>query len=1578
MLPKHDSFLTKIAVCIQHPDNNQTIGSGVVYNHKTLGDKLYILSAAHCFFNDGDQFQEPVDTVNLLFFNVITNNYETVVHRVDFDLVSADIDKDVAVLVISRQVLESLTGTLPMIEAVQERHSITHFIGKGFPSATMGRELVAIEPKWMQEIPTINKFQLHLSQDFSSAESARSQVDGFSGSGLFLVGSDSVYLYGIFTRFLEAGKLIYGQYLATINELLKANFLPTITFTFFGSNGLTPDFFKTTAVKSVDNLGPRFNEALNLRLPIALKFNDLAKDGVFKQRFLKAIDQYLTANNYRSREHQGLETLEDLYDDLKKYVNDWYSAVDWSPEGIIDRTRLYELIEEFNAASNEVSDTLYAKRSEIMRLDKGENKNYSYNPPLSGELSRVREMQRNNRELVNDLEELEIDLSNSPVMFLKGEAGSGKSHLFGDVVSLCNENGQPALLLLGQLFKKEQTIWQNILSQLDLPCTKDEFLSSLDAIGRQTGSRVLLMIDAINEGAGKDLWFDALPGFIHDFKAHRYVGLALSIRSTYWNTVVPKNVQSDQAITKLTHEGFSGNEYKALQLFCAYYGIRQPNFPILAPEYTSPLFLQLICQGIKASGKNVFPAGFQGISKIFIFYTSAVAARLAARRDIYKMRQAVIKSALEAFASAAFEKDGGRSLTVDEALALFDEHYIKYPDLLSDLIEEGVFIKGIRTSYDENVDDWEIIYFAYERFGDFYMAGQLLAPFQTQTEVKNAFAKGEKLGEMAGDMYRYNTGILEAFAVLLPEKFQLEIVEVFHWLFEDESDDIDNTKDWLNQWMINSLKWRDTSSIDNEKLTQWIRSSGHFFMDINNYLYFLVEMCAVGNHPFNGDRLHRFLSNYTMAERDGFWQRHIQGYHGRDDSEMAFPITRLIDWAWQDDISVLTDRETARLAGQTLAWILCTTNRGLRDQTTKAMVNLLQDQPGALIAILDAFKDTDDMYIAERLYAVGYGCTLRSSDNKTLEALAKAIYQRIFENRNPPEHILLRDYARCSIEYAFSKGLVIDIDMNTVRPPYQSILPDSFPTEEQVKKHELDDNDPDYRKKNGSATHQILRSVLTWDFSRYTIDSALHHLSPLKFTFKDELDVWLNKLPRGSKADLTRLEKYLEMRDTFKNRGTRMDRIWTKEDADKFRETIEKFYKEIDERVRSRMNPEQLTFFDEQVMPYFLLKLQLKKKENVGLDHKGIKQWIVQRVFDLGYNGEIHGDYDSSQREYDDRSSSRVERIGKKYQWIAFHQMMAILTDNYKIQERWSDRKAQHYQGPWEMMLRDVDPSFTTREERDKYPEDDFGVVDHKGKWWSMGKYDYWHRIPADWANTIADMPNPAQCIQKTDEQGKEWLYLNMSYNWKEPKLVGRDRWDEGRKEIWYMFQAYFIPKAKAPAIKDWLRQQNFFGRWLPENHSLTDLLARENYWSPISKEQQRETSLWQTLRDSNHKVMLATATAIGEMSEDKSGAHFQYLMPARKLFDALGLHYARKDGEFLNPAGEIVVTNVSPNGAMIRKDELQSFLETQNMEVIWLLLGEKNSFNRNNEDDDFRKAMSGVYSLAEEEISGSMNVTDW
>lgn len=1566
MTANNDQLLTRLTVRITDVLSNQTLGSGIIYSQKKIKDSIYILTAAHCLYKDADQFKSRLNEIQIDIFNPSKNLYIGIKHKINYNLVSSNVNDDLAVLVLDKTAIETITGELPEIKVIKERQSVSEFVVKGFPSSTKGKELVLTHLTWIQNMPTVPKFQLHLNQDFSTPESARSMVDGFSGSGVCLISHSQIYLIGIFTRFLEPGKVVYCQYLDSVNNLLESCFLPSIQFTFLGEYGLSAEFFSRSSALAIKNLGPRFDADLNFKLPIALLFSDLAKDIEFKRRLSTVIDKYLATPNYRTATHEWLKGAESEFKQFDNDLRAWFANLTWSPSEKIEIDPILQKLQDFNEKAQELISQFYK-----LRYDK-EEKNTS-DLLFQSEISALREMKRQNEDLIRSFDHININLSNQRRLIIKGDAGSGKSHLLGDITQNRNQNNLPTILLLGQLFKSGFNVWQNIQTQLNLNCTKEEFLKSLNHIGKQIGSRILVMVDALNEGAGKDLWFNELPGFIQEFTEYPYIGLVLTVRTTYWDAVIPPSIKNDEQFSIETHQGFRGNEYAALKLFCDHHGILQPDFPLLAPEYANPLFLQLVCRGIAESNEKVFSQSFQGFSKIFNFYTKALVEELSKKRDEYALRPNLVKEALELFSIKSFENTTSKSLSLNEVNELFDLHFGKFPLLLKDLVEESVFIRSIDQQE-------EVIYFAFERFGDFYIAEQLLSKYQTEEEIRVAFSKNNVLGKLMQNDHWNNWGIMEVFSVLLPERFGIEIIEVYDWIFIKKNKLTTNIDDWLNRWMVDSMKWREIKSINKSKIIDWVRNSNNFNMDLGNWYYFLLEMTAVKDHPFNADYVHEILSNHTMAERDGFWQDHMHGYHGTNDQHIDFPITHLINWAWQDDISKKTDEETSRLTGQTLCWVLASTNRGLRDQVTKALVNLLQDQTLSLIKIFKKFEGIDDLYILERLYAVAYGCALRSNNVEQLKQLSQYIYDTVFKHGNPPEHILLRDYARGVIEFALFKGLILDLDKNLIKPPYNSKLPESFPTEEDVKKYDLNQEEGSVNNYE-RAEYMIYSSVMSYgDFSRYTLDGAIERFAPIRFTIKKEIEEFKASLKRGGKAALKRVEDYFFILNTSESKNKKKFLFLDDEQGEKIWASLNDYSQKQTEKLDKLLDDNQRAFLANTIIPYWRARSKANSWKSQELEKTPFRCWIVQRVFELGYATELHGSYDNPKHDYiDHRTDSRVERIGKKYQWIAFYQLLAILTDNYKVRERGSsDNIGHYYQGPWELMIRNIDPSFILRGSREKYDDEDFGLKSNPEDWWGMKKYDYWDRIPSDWAVSKGDLPNQVNCIQKTDDKNTDWLYLNLNNKWMEPKSVGEEKYKNGYKEIWYLFQAYLVKKKDKTNAVTWLKKQDFRGRNIPEDYATTDLLAREHYWAPISKQQLKGAKEWITFGQSNFKVVLTNRYGVGELSEDKSGAHFYYQMPCKLIYEGMKLNYGRKDGEFVNEQGEIVLTNESTNGLMIKKNEFMAYLKKHDLDVIWVHLGEKNYFTKNYDNDSHRKSISGVYYFEDDIIVGDIVIGNW
>lgn len=187
-----------------------------------------------------------------------------------------------------------------------------------------------------------------------------------------------------------------------------------------------------------------------------------------------------------------------------------------------------------------------------------------------------------------------LEIAKNQYLILVGEAGVGKSHLFADIIKHRAKNNQQSILILGQHLIESKDPWAQILNLLGFAkFNKYEFLGALNSKAQANSNKIIIFIDAINEGAGKDFWKNFIISFIEDIKKYECLSVAFSIRSSYFEYMIPKELSK---ICVINHDGFSGIKYDAMQVFFDYYKLPHPTIPLLNPEFSNPLFLKLFCK----------------------------------------------------------------------------------------------------------------------------------------------------------------------------------------------------------------------------------------------------------------------------------------------------------------------------------------------------------------------------------------------------------------------------------------------------------------------------------------------------------------------------------------------------------------------------------------------------------------------------------------------------------------------------------------------------------------------------------------------------------------------------------------------------------------------------------------------------------------------------------------------------------------------------------------------------------------------------------------------------------------------
>ena len=590
-----------------------------------------------------------------------------------------------------------------------------------------------------------------------------------------------------------------------------------------------------------------------------------------------------------------------------------------------------------------------------------------------------------------------------------GGPGSGKTHLLCDVAKRRIAAKRPTILLLGQHFRNEEP-WTQITRHLGFSGTRDELLGAIEAAAESVTGRALIFIDALNEGEGKLLWEKYLGGILTLLRHYPGIGLVVSVRQSYETLAIPPGLTGNRLL-RIVHEGFGDTYHEAAQAFFKYYGIMQPSVPILDPEFNNPLFLKTFCLALKNKGLHSIPAGLQGIRSILLFFIESIQEKLCKPGCLnFDSATPLVRLALERLSKVMAEngqtwvqKERAREI-VDSLLP--DREYDR--TLFKHLVEEGLISEDRLWS---DVGEWNIgIRFSYERFTDHLLAEYLLGRFFDKKRPSQSFTSDTPLGRLVKDEREcyINRGLIDALAIQLPETLGLELPDVVPHVAAHSA---------VAEAFIQSLIWRKPDVIT-DQTTAYINKHLFPFQE-RAYDFFdaILTVSSSPTHRYNADFLHKNLMAMSMPDRDALWSVYLHRRYFEHSS-----LSRLVEWAWnEEDKSHISD-DAIRLAGTALAWCLSSSNRFLRDRATKALVSLLQSRISILRTVLYAFKPVNDLYVAERLFAVAYGCAMRCSNLSEVTLLANETYDLVFRDGCPPTHVLLRDYARGVIEVALRRG----------------------------------------------------------------------------------------------------------------------------------------------------------------------------------------------------------------------------------------------------------------------------------------------------------------------------------------------------------------------------------------------------------------------------------------------------------------------------------------------------------------------------------------------------------------------------
>ena len=981
-----------------------------------------------------------------------------------------------------------------------------------------------------------------------------------------------------------------------------------------------------------------------------------------------------------------------------------------------------------------------------------------------------------------------------------------------------------------------------------------------------------------------------------------------------------------------------------LKRLASHYGIEFSSTPVLDPEFSNPLFLKTICEGLQSKGERRLPKGFRGISAVFGLYLEAMNKRLANNLD-YDPQDNLVHLALLSIAAEMAETEV-RSLkrTIAQDLVnnlLPNRGFIN--SLYQSLVAEGVLIEDRNRRTGE-----ELTSIAYDRFADYAIANGLLQTRLDKDHPESTFAEGGGLAFLKDKESYIAPGLVEALSVLIPELTGKELIRY-----------APNLADHLGtgEAFLQSIVWRslDAFSDDTNAVLDELIQSKRLW---SNPLDTILSVSTIPEHPFNASFLHLRLLKDTMSERDSWWSTYLHSAWGT-----RGPVDQLVDWASglsaQDDV----EEAVVDLAATSLAWMLTTSNRFIRDRATKALVSLLTGRFESTERLVNQFSDINDLYVVERIYAVAYGVAMRSYDGKRIGKLASLVYQRMFASGAPPPHVLLRDYARGVIERALYLDADPDIDEQLIRPPYQSTWPD-IPGEDLI-----DELNPKWDSETGEirdsewSRHSIRTSVMTFDFATYVIGiNSLSRWLSLRLDEEqwrspdERLQALLAKLSVSELQSWEAFEKAKEEHSIGRMIALRAMNSDV-EIHGPSRSSSGAFTIGNDDTLevaRQRLMSELTTEHQAELARILSDNEDAAIRVGPRFDMRLVQRYVLWRVFDLGWTVDRFGQFDRHVSGLDrGRNANKPERIGKKYQWIAYHEMLAYLSDNYQYKPSYlisSGPSGVH--GPWQEFVRDIDPSCTLLS-----TAGGTSWGPHSQSWWGQSEYTAWsednsHR---DWVASREGLPDIEGLLRVSHPSDEtRWVNAQGLLIWRQPHPAHLEPSDFDRRELIINLTGYLVRSDDVDGFMEWARITADFDRGLPDPPSISvlDSFLGEYGWAPAFTHQFDSDDADDGSRSRAGWPNFIRPVAAEYMSEvsgfDCSTEEGYYLrLPNQAIVERLALKWSGAGTDFLDRDGKLAVFDPTvrergPTALLLREDLLGQYQTEEGLELCWVIRGEK------------------------------------
>lgn len=539
------------------------------------------------------------------------------------------------------------------------------------------------------------------------------------------------------------------------------------------------------------------------------------------------------------------------------------------------------------------------------------------------------------------------------------DAGCGKTELSAQLTASI-DNRPAGVLLYGRDLQAGHTLdnlAHHVVIQGHPVSSMEALVAAVDAAGQRAHQRLPIVIDGLNEAEDPRDWKNPLASLCVLVREYPYVLVVCTLRSAFIGDALPSN------INQLKIPDFGHDTVTAIRRYFAHYQINPADAELPIDLLRHPLTLRLFCEVTNPSRKRevgieAMPGSLSALFERYLNQATERIAELAPRSRRYYEQD--IRVALDEIGMALWEEKTRSIDLLALRKRLGDDGRLWNESMIRALEQDGVLL-----SIPGEAQGNKRVAAAYDALGGHLVADAILARHGRVgfSDWLSDSATAATLTVSSPDRHPLAEDIFSALVGLVPRRLHSQQL----WPLLEEP---------LRTIALFKAAKLEGTYLDSATINQLAALAMRHPIGSSDLLDHLWHTRGAPGHPLNALFLDDLLRPMTIADRDLRWTEWIRR-HWKD--YLLTDLERL-EKRWRES----TQRAPSDcLRARWVMWMLTSTVRELRDQSTRTLYWFGRGDPAALFTLTLDGLAINDPYVTQRLLAACYGVVMAHQQPET-------------------------------------------------------------------------------------------------------------------------------------------------------------------------------------------------------------------------------------------------------------------------------------------------------------------------------------------------------------------------------------------------------------------------------------------------------------------------------------------------------------------------------------------------------------------------------------------------------------------